>query len=161
MRQDAGKTIDQLRHELAQVRQQLVTLQSAEARRQEWLASILEINKRIATSTDLERLIMALQEACRLVQASGARVGIRRGDHIVFEGYIHHGVVPTRSTTVPLGDNLLGQVVHEDRAIIVTDLHTDPRILPENQRRFADAGIHSAAFIFRCQYLKLSPVVGS
>ena len=118
------------------------------SRRQAWLSSILEINKRIATSTDLERLIARItEEASRLVRASGARVGICRGDHIVFEGFSHHGVVPARSALVPLGDNLLGQVVHEDRAIIVTDLHADPRILPENKQRFAEAGIHSAAFI--------------
>ena len=117
-------------------------------RRQAWLSSILGINKRIATSTDLQGLMARItEEACRLVQSSGARIGIRQGDHLVFEGFFHYGVVPDRSVRVPLGDNLLGQVVYGDRAITVTDLQADPRILPVYKQRFAEAGIHSAAFI--------------
>jgi PAS domain S-box-containing protein len=117
-------------------------------RRQERLTSILDINRRIATSTDLEHLVGQItQQACRLVRASGARVGLRRGDHLVFENRHDHGVVPAGTIQIPLGVNLLGQVVRQDQAIVVTDLKSEARILPVYRQRFADAGLHSAAFV--------------
>ena len=117
-------------------------------RREAWLSGILGVNKRIAASADLNALITSItEEACRLIQATGARVGICREAHIVFDASARYGAVPDHTVIIPLEGSLLGRVVREDRAAIVADVPNSSEILPVYKQRFAQAGIRSIIFV--------------
>ena len=117
-------------------------------RREAWLSSILGINKRIAASADLNALIGSItEEACRLVQATGARVGICHEGRIVFDVSARYGAVPDHTVSIPLEGSLLGRVVRENRAAIVADAPSSCDILSVYKPCFAQAGIHSVIFV--------------
>ena len=59
-------------------------------RRQAWLATILDINKRIAAHEDMASLLAQIaEEAKRLIGADGAILRLLRGDQLVAVGQRH------------------------------------------------------------------------
>ena len=60
--------------------------------RQAWLATILDINKRIATHEDMASLLAQIaEEAARLIGADGAILRLLRGDQLVAVGATPYG----------------------------------------------------------------------
>ena len=112
--------------------------------RQAWLASVLEINKRIAASEDMASLLSRIAaEAIRLVGADGARVRLRQGNRLVVLADTDYGAAVAWSTDLGLWEGMAGRIVREKRAVVVPDIQTDPDILPEYKVHAAQGGVHS------------------
>ena len=114
------------------------------ARRQVWLASILDINKRIATSEDMEHLMARIaEEATRLLEADGAMLRVRQGDQLVATPNTCYGTVLSAMRELRLGDGLASRAILEDRAIVTPDIQADPTILAVHKEQAAALGLHS------------------
>jgi PAS domain S-box-containing protein len=127
------------------LQQRLSALTAQEStHRQERLTSILEINKRIASSADQAELLSSIaQEAARLVGADGASVRILRGDRLVAIGKSQHGSVVAQVPEVRLGEGTAGRTVQENRVIVVADIQAHPDVTPAYKAAAAAAGLHS------------------
>lgn len=112
--------------------------------RQERLASILEINKRIATSKDLEQLLGRIaEEAMRLIGASGAIAGILEGDYIVCNEKTIFGVVVAEILRIHIGQGISGRAIRENCIVMAPDVQSHPDIPPEYKAHCATLDIHS------------------
>jgi signal transduction histidine kinase len=114
------------------------------ARRQAWLTTILDINKRIATHEDMESLVAQIaDEAARLIGADGSVLWLLHGERLVTVGTALFGPAITPPPEQRLGEGFVGRTASENRVFMVPDVHGHPDILPHRKRRAAEVGIHS------------------
>jgi PAS domain S-box-containing protein len=112
--------------------------------RQEQLAMILETNKRIATSEDMQSLLADIaKESARLVGADGASVRILRGERLVAIGQTQHGSAIAGAPEIPLSQGTAGRSVRENCVIMVEDIQTHPEVLPAYKAAAAQIGLRS------------------
>jgi PAS domain S-box-containing protein len=113
-------------------------------RRQAWLASILDINKRIATSADRDHLMARIaEEATHLLGADGALVRVCQADQVVATPHICYGTELSAMMDGGLGDVLASRAIREDRAIVSPDLQADPTIRAVQKEQAAAEGLHA------------------
>jgi GAF domain-containing protein len=113
-------------------------------RRQTWLASILDINKRIATRTDREHLMARIaEEATHLLGADGAMVRVRQADHLVATPHTCYGPALAAMMDLHFGEALARQAIREDRAIVSADIQADATICAMHKAQAAAVGLHA------------------
>ena len=112
--------------------------------RQARLATILDINKRIATNEDMASLLAQItEEAARLIGADGTVLRLLRGDRLVAVGVTPYGPDITDAPETRLGEGIVGRVALENRVLMVPDVQAHPDITPYRKQRAAEAGIHA------------------
>lgn len=141
---DRKKTKAQLLQELTTLRRRVAFQAGALSRRQAWLTSILDINKRIAASEDMPSLLGRIAEgAVQLVGADGARVRLRQGDRLVVLAAADCGAVIPWTADLGLWEGMAGQIVRQNHAIVVPDIQANPAILPAYKISAAQQGVSS------------------
>jgi signal transduction histidine kinase len=114
------------------------------ARRQAWLATILDINKRIAAHEDMASLLAQIaEEAKRLIGADGAILRLLLGDRLVAVGATPYGPTAADAPETRLGEGIVGRAALENRVFVVPDVQADPIISPFRKQRAAEAGINA------------------
>jgi signal transduction histidine kinase len=114
------------------------------ARRQTWLASILDINKRMATSTDGAHLMARIaEEATRLLRADGAMVRVRQADQLVATPHTCYGTGLAAMQDLHFSEALASQAIREDRAIVQADIQAEPTIHTVHKEQAAAVGLHA------------------
>lgn len=112
--------------------------------RQAWLANILDINKRIATHDDMERLVEQIaDEAARLIDADGSLLRLLQGEQQITVGATALHPARTETLDLPVSDGIVGRTVLEDRIFMVPDVQTYPDVASAWKQRAAQAGIQS------------------
>jgi len=113
-------------------------------RRQAWLATILDINKRIATNEDMASLLAQIaEEAARLIGADGTILRLLRGDQLVAVGTTPYGPTLADVPATRLGEGIVGRAALENRVFMVSDVQAHPDITPYRHQRAAEAGINA------------------
>jgi len=113
-------------------------------RRQAWLATILDINKRIAAHEDMASLLAQIaEEAKRLIGADGAILRLLRGDQLVAVGATPFGPTAADAPETRLGEGIVGRAVLEQRVFMVPDVQAHPDIAPFRKQRAAEVGINA------------------
>jgi PAS domain S-box-containing protein len=114
------------------------------AQRQARLATILDINKRIATSEDMASLLAQIvEEAARLIRADGTILRLLRGNQLVAVGATPYGPSLADVPETLLGEGIVGRVALENRVSMVADVQAHPDITPYRKQRAAEAGINA------------------
>jgi PAS domain S-box-containing protein len=120
-------------------------------RRQAWLATILDINKRIATHEDMESLLAQIaDEAARLIGADGSVLWLLQGERLVTVGTTLFGPAITAAPEQHLGEGFVGRTASENRVFMVPDVQAHPDIPLHRKRRAAEVGINSMLCIPVC-----------
>lgn len=113
-------------------------------RRQAWLTTILDINKRIATNEDMASLLAQIaEEAARLIGADGTILRLLRDDLLVAVGTTPYGPTLADVPETRLGQGIVGRAALENRVFMVPDLQAHPDITPYRKQRAAEAGINA------------------
>jgi len=113
-------------------------------RRQAWLTTILDINKRIATNEDMASLLAQIaEEAARLIGADGTILRLLRGNLLVAVGTTPYGPTLADVPETRLGEGIVGRAALENRVFMVPDLQAHPDITPYRKQRAAEAGINA------------------
>jgi signal transduction histidine kinase len=113
-------------------------------RRQAWLTTILDINKRIATNEDMASLLAQIaEEAARLIGADGTILRLLQGDRLVAMGATPYGPTLADVPETRLGEGIVGRAALDNRVFMVPDLQAHPDITPYRKRRAAEAGINA------------------
>jgi light-regulated signal transduction histidine kinase (bacteriophytochrome) len=112
--------------------------------RQAWLATILDINKRIAAHEDMDSLLAIIpEEAKRLIGADGAMLRLLRGEQLVAVGATPFGPTAADSPQTRLGEGIAGRAALENRVFMVPDIQAHPDIDPFRKQRAAEVGINA------------------
>ena len=120
-------------------------------RRQAWLATILDINKRIAAHEDMASLLAQIaEEAKRLLGADGAILRLLRGDQLVAVGATPHGPTADDAPETRLGEGIAGRAALENRVFMVPDVQAHPDIDPFRKQRAAEAGVNAMLCVPFC-----------
>ena len=120
-------------------------------RRQAWLATILDINKRIAAHEDMASLLAQIaEEAKRLIGADGAILRLLRGDQLVAVGATPHGPTAADAPETRLGEGIAGRAALENRVFMVPDVQAHPDIDPFRKQRAAEAGVNAMLCVPFC-----------
>jgi signal transduction histidine kinase len=120
-------------------------------RRQAWLTTILDINKRIATNEDMASLLAQIaEEAVRFIGADGTILRLLRGDQLVAMGATPYGPTLADVPETRLGEGIVGRAALENRVFMVPDVQACPDISPYRKRRAAEFGINSMVCIPVC-----------
>jgi PAS domain S-box-containing protein len=113
-------------------------------RRQAWLTTILDINKRIATNEDMASLLAQIaEEAARLIGADGTILRLLRDGLLVAVGTTPYGPTLADVPETRLGEGIVGRAALENRVFMVPDLQAHPDITPYRKQRAAEAGINA------------------
>lgn len=113
-------------------------------RRQAWLSTILDINKRIATNEDMASLLAQIaEEAARLIGADGTILPLLRDDLLVAVGTTPYGPTLADVPETRLGQGIVGRAALENRVFMVPDVQAHPDITPYRKQRAAEAGINA------------------
>ena len=120
-------------------------------RRQAWLATILDINKRIAAHEDMASLLAQIaEEAKRLIGADGAILRLLRGDQLVAVGATPFGPTAADAPEARLGEGIAGRAALEQRVFMVPDVQAHADIAPFRKQRAAEAGINAMLCVPFC-----------
>ncbi|HXH13552.1 MAG TPA: GAF domain-containing protein [Alphaproteobacteria bacterium] len=118
------------------------------ARRQGQLASILDINTRIATSEDMETLLALIaEEAVRLLDADGAHFRLVQGNQLVMVAKTGEGSQVPHKPALAIGESLSGYVVLHNQPLVVPDLLSDTRLIGEHKANAVALGIRSEVLV--------------
>ncbi len=121
------------------------------ARRQARLATILDINKRIAAHEDMASLLAQIvEEAKRLIGADGALLRLLRGDQLVAVGATPFGPTAADAPETRLGEGIAGRAALENRVFMVPDVQAHPDIAPFRKQRAAEVGINALMCVPFC-----------
>jgi signal transduction histidine kinase len=113
-------------------------------RRQAWLTTILDINKRIATNEDMASLLAQIgEEAVRLIGADGTILRLLHGDQLVAMGATPYCPTFADVPETRLGEGIVGRAALENRVYMVPDVQACPEITPYRKQRAAEAGINA------------------
>jgi PAS domain S-box-containing protein len=103
-------------------------------RRQAWLSTILDINKRIATNEDMASLLAQIaEEAARLIGADGTILRLLQGDRLVAMGATPYGPTLADVPETRLGEGIVGRAALENRVFMVPDVQSHPDITPVSE----------------------------
>jgi PAS domain S-box-containing protein len=120
-------------------------------RRQAWLATILDINKRIAAHEDMASLLAQIaEEAKRLIGADGAILRLLRGDQLVAVGATPYGPTAADAPETRLGEGIVGRAALEQRVFMVPDVQAHADIAPFRKQRAAEVGINAMLCVPFC-----------
>jgi GAF domain-containing protein len=112
--------------------------------RQARLATILDMNKRIAAHEDMASLLAQIaEEAKRLIGADGAILRLLRGDQLVAVGPTPYGPTATEAPEMRLGEGIAGRAALENRGFMVPDVQAHPDIAPFRKQRAAEVGVNA------------------
>lgn len=128
---DSGLSFpDQPRVELDQRLSDLVQAANQVLATQGRLRGLLQANQRITAQLDLESVLRSIVDAARdLTGAQYAALGII-GDHGGLVRFVHAGMDEEhvrRIGHLPVGEGLLGALIHDPRPIRITEIAADPR----------------------------------
>jgi signal transduction histidine kinase/CHASE1-domain containing sensor protein/putative methionine-R-sulfoxide reductase with GAF domain/ActR/RegA family two-component response regulator len=118
------------------------------SRRQGQLASILDINTRIATSEDMESLLSLIaEEAVRLLDADGAHFRLVQGNQLVMAAKTGAGAQATHKPALAIGESLSGYVVLHNQPLVIPDLLSDTQLIAEHKANAVALGIRSEVLV--------------
>ncbi len=115
-----------------------------DARRQaRELATVLDVNKRLALGPQLEQILSRItEEAARLIGADGAGLRLLDGDELVRAAIYGRQPVMVRER-MRVDSSLSGRVVIENRPIVIPDVLNDPRAPPDRRVQASAEGLRS------------------
>ena len=120
-------------------------------RRQARLATILDMNKRIAAHEDMASLLAQIaEEAKRLIGADGAILRLLRGDQLVAVGATPYGPTAAEAPEMRLGEGIAGRAALENQGFMVPDVQAHPDIAPFRKQRAAEAGVNAMLCVPFC-----------
>ncbi|MFQ5840306.1 MAG: GAF domain-containing protein, partial [Candidatus Methylomirabilales bacterium] len=112
------------------------------------LSTILEINKKIGTTTEISDLLHTISdEAARLLRVDGVGFRVVEGDRLVSaakSGVAHQVML---QPTIQVGESLSGQAAAENHPIIVSDVGAANTWAREHWTAAIREGIQSAMFV--------------
>lgn len=102
-------------------------------RRHTHLQAVLDLNKRIGLTGQPDDLLTAIAEAAvHLLQAPAAIFRLRQEDGLVLGGQWGEAVQVTLKPRLKIGESLSGVVAATGEPLIVNDLRTESRMVPEH-----------------------------